>query len=111
MLRRLFGRRPPPEPVTLRLYTRPDCSLCDAMKAELARARTDPPFVLEEVDVSGDPVLEARHGLSIPVLEIGGRPAFEGRLTARDFERCFTRRLAEGDLPGAAGAGESRPDG
>jgi glutaredoxin len=111
MLRRLFQRRPPPPAVRLRLYTRPDCPLCDEMKAELARARTSRPFVLEEVDITADPRLEARHGLSIPVLEIGGRPAFKGRLTAGEFERRFERRLREGSLPPAGGGAESRADG
>lgn len=110
MLRRLFSRRPAPGPVRLRLYTRPDCPLCDEMKAELGRARTSRPFELEEVDIRGDAALEARHGLSIPVLEIGGRPAFKGHLTAREFERRFERRLRDlstEDLPPASGGGES----
>jgi glutaredoxin len=83
------------EPVELRLYTRADCPLCDTMKAELARARVRPPFRLVEIDVERDPELLARHGTSIPVLEIGGRPAFKGRLTAAEFERKYARRVVE----------------
>lgn len=108
------GRRSPARPdpaggasVELLLYTRPDCGLCEEMKAELKRARTARPFHLREVDISGDPELEAAHGRSIPVLEILGRAAFKGRLTAADFERVFARRLAEGERCGASeGASE-----
>jgi glutaredoxin len=77
------------------LYTRADCPLCDHMRAELARARVEPPFELEMVDITCDPQLEARHSLSIPVLEIDGRAAFKGRLTAQEFERKYARRVAE----------------
>lgn len=96
VLQALFARRRgPAAPVELRLYTRADCPLCDALKAELARARVHPPFRLVEVDIQGDPELVARHGDSIPVLEIAGRAAFKGRLTAAEFERRYARRVAE----------------
>jgi hypothetical protein len=103
-------RRRPAPPV--RLYTKPDCPLCVEMKAELARARVRPPFRLEEVDVSADPALLARHGLSVPVLEIGGRVAFKGRLDAASFAAKYARRVAEfraaGASPDPDAAGESR---
>jgi hypothetical protein len=96
----------------LTLYTRPGCHLCEVMKAEVARARAAPPFVLEEVDISGDAELEARHGLSIPVLAIEGRPAFKGRLTAEDFAAKLARRAREITAEASRGPrrrGESRP--
>ena len=82
-------------PLELVLYTRRDCPLCDAMKAELARARVHPPFRLREVDIELDAELLERHGRSIPVLEIDGRPAFKGRLTRAEFEQRYARRAAE----------------
>lgn len=85
----------PDTPVELVLYTKAHCPLCDEMKAELARARVVPPFRLREVDVEGDAELLRLHGLSIPVLEIGARPAFKGRLTVAEFERKYARRVAE----------------
>lgn len=93
-----------PGAVELVLYTKAGCCLCDAMKAELARARVSPPFRLVEVDIARDPELLARHGLSVPVLEIAGRPAFKGRLTVAEFERRYARRLAEIRAPGASRA-------
>ena len=94
-LRGWLARRRASAPVELRLYTKADCPLCEAMKAELARARVQPPFRLVEIDIERDPLLRERHGSSVPVLEIGGRAAFKGRLDAREFARKYARRLAE----------------
>ena len=96
MIARLLARwRRPSAPVELRLYTKRDCPLCDEMKAELARARVRPPYRLVELDIEGDERLLALHSRSIPVLEIAGRPAFKGRMTAREFERRYARRVSE----------------
>lgn len=81
--------------IPLVLYTRPGCHLCDEMKAEIARARPSRRFELREVDIDGDPALTERFGLSIPVLEIAGRVAFKGRLSASDFERKLARAASE----------------
>jgi hypothetical protein len=83
------------EPVPLVLYTKAGCCLCDEMKRELARSRTARPWRLEERDIERDPALFERFGRSIPVLEIGGRVAFKGRLTRGEFERKFARLAAE----------------
>jgi uncharacterized membrane protein len=53
------------------LYTREDCSLCDEVKADLAELQSVVPHRLVEVDVDSDPVLTARHGESVPVVEAG----------------------------------------
>ena len=87
-LRALFRRA---EPVELVLYSRPDCRLCEELKAELGRAKPSRPVQLREVNIAGDAELEERYGLSIPVLEIAGRVAFKGRMTASEFERKFDR--------------------
>lgn len=112
MFRRLLARLRGRRPLRLTLYTRADCPLCDEMKAELARVRGGPAFELEVLDIGGDPALEARHGLSIPVLAIEGRPAFKGRLTAGDLRAKLARRaqeIAAGASPARGGRGESRP--
>jgi thioredoxin-like negative regulator of GroEL len=85
-----------PEPLTVVLYTRERCCLCDAMKAAIEQARSADgvPFELREVDIDTDPALVERYGLSIPVLEIDGRAAFKGRLSAEAFTRKLARRAA-----------------
>ena len=89
------------EPLSVVLYTREGCCLCDEMKAAIERARADAagslarvPFELREVDIDTDPALVERYGLSIPVLEIDGRAAFKGRLSPEDLARKLARRAA-----------------
>lgn len=82
-----------PAPVTL--YTRRGCHLCEEMKAEIARAGRADEYALREVDIDTDPALAERFGRSIPVLEIAGRVAFKGRLTAPEFRRKLERALRE----------------
>ena len=99
ILSRWFGHRTgksAAESVPVMLYTKRVCPLCDEMKRELARARTPVRWKLETVEIDGDEELEARFGLSVPVLSILGRPAFKGRLTAEDFVRKLERRVGEG---------------
>jgi len=104
MLDRLFrkfreDRRRPSVPLVL--YTRPDCGLCEEMKAEIARARLSAPYTLEEVDISGDFELEARYGESIPVLHVAGRLAFKGRLSSPELEAKFARIVAQAKAQGS----------
>ena len=89
-----FGRKPA-RPVPLVLYTRAGCGLCEELKRELAHARVGREWQLTEVDIAADPALEERWGRSIPVLEIGGRLAFKGRMSAADFQRKFERLADE----------------
>jgi len=82
-------------PLELVLYTRQGCHLCDEMLAEIGRARLAGRVALREIDVDSDPALAERYGRSIPVLEIAGRPAFKGRLTAADLARKVERALRD----------------
>jgi len=75
---------------TVVLYGKPDCELCDEMKAVVDEVRRTTPFTLEIVDISGDPSLSAAYGLDIPVLTIDGRKAFKYRVEAA----ALRRRLA-----------------
>ena len=55
------------------LYGRPGCHLCEAMEAELAPHLQIIGLSLRQIDISGQPELEARYGLDIPVLACGGQ--------------------------------------
>jgi hypothetical protein len=83
------------EVLRLVLYTRPGCHLCDEMKAEITRARLGSSCALDEVDVDSDPALAGRYGVSIPVLELEGRPLFKGRCTAEELLRKVERARRE----------------
>lgn len=77
---------------TLTIYSRPGCHLCDEMKGVVKRAigPLADRVVLREIDISGDPDLEARYGIEIPVLLIDGRKAAKYRVTAEALARMLT---------------------
>lgn len=76
------------------LYTRPGCHLCEEAKAEMLAAGCGDEYVLEEINIETDPVLEEQYGWEIPVIVINGVKAFKYRLTAAEFKRKL-RRLAQ----------------
>jgi glutaredoxin len=70
------GARNGKAPVRVVLYHAPECHLCAAARRVLEAARAEQGFRLEEVDISGDPELEARYREWLPVVEIDGERAF-----------------------------------
>ena len=68
---------PSPDVPTLTLYGKPGCCLCDEAREAVGSVRGDLDFVLEEVDISLDPVLHCRYGERIPVLCVDGEEAFD----------------------------------
>ncbi|MFN6340517.1 MAG: glutaredoxin family protein [Cyanobacteriota bacterium] len=58
------------------LYTRRGCCLCEGLEERLREFL--PPEALRLVDVDGDPALQARYGLSVPVLAQAAREFPEG---------------------------------
>jgi glutaredoxin len=58
----------------LTLYSKPDCPLCDELKADLDVLREQFEFILEERDIEVDSVLFERYRYLIPVLDIEGGP-------------------------------------
>lgn len=58
-------------PLSLTLYTRPGCHLCDATLIEIERLRDTFPIDLRLVDITRDPGAHDRWWAEIPVVEIG----------------------------------------
>lgn len=56
---------------TLKLFSRPQCHLCELLLDEL-RPLLDATTAVEIVDISEDPDLMRRYGLRIPVLSCDG---------------------------------------
>ena len=54
------------------LYSRPGCHLCEVAKLQLRALQRTFPFALEEKNIEGDPELERRFLLEIPVVAIAG---------------------------------------
>jgi thioredoxin reductase (NADPH) len=58
---------------TLTLLGRSGCHLCMDMRAALHQWVARFPFSIHEIDINGNPELEARYGRDIPVLQAGER--------------------------------------
>ena len=78
------------------IYSRPDCHLCDEMKAIVEIVGRDVPFNLEQIDISQDPLLEVRYGLEVPVLEVNGKKAAKYRVGEEELRRILSARSATG---------------
>ena len=59
------------------LYSRKGCCLCEGLEERLREIL--PPDHLQVVDVDGDPVLQARYDLSVPVLARAGSVGQSGK--------------------------------
>lgn len=57
--------------LTVTLYTKKDCSLCDQAKADLKSLEEKNPHRLVEVDIESDPALVKAYGDQVPVIEAG----------------------------------------
>ena len=66
--------------VTVEIYSKTECSLCDDAKAVLDKVRADIPFELREIDIESDPELLQKYGEQIPVVFIEGFKAFKFRV-------------------------------
>lgn len=57
--------------LTVTLYTRRECHLCDQAKTDLESLQTRYPHRLVEIDIDSDPALQKAYLLEIPVIEVG----------------------------------------
>jgi uncharacterized membrane protein len=57
--------------LTVTLYSRPDCHLCEQAKADLAALQEKFPHRLVEMDIESDAALLSAYALEIPVVEVG----------------------------------------
>jgi len=78
--------------VTLTIYTRPGCHLCDVMKDTVRPIAAQAGLTLDEVDISADAALEARYGLDIPVLVVDGKKIAKYRVSAEEVRRAIAAR-------------------
>jgi hypothetical protein len=74
--------------VTVTLYGRPGCHLCDEARAQIVRI-ADGRIVLSEVDIESDDRLLASYLERIPVVELGGREVSELEFDADAFRAAL----------------------
>jgi len=78
------------------VYHAQGCHLCERVLEQLHALRDELSFSLREVDIGGDPALEAEYREWLPVVEIDGRRRFTYRLQADAFRRAVAQASAEG---------------
>jgi hypothetical protein len=80
--------------IELTIYTRDGCHLCHDMTSIVERVvrQMQPVPRIEEIDIGGDPVLEALYGREIPVLLVNGKKAAKYRITEEELRRLLDSR-------------------
>jgi hypothetical protein len=86
--------------IAITIYSRPGCHLCEVMKSVVEDVGRTIPLRIEEIDVSGDPALEARYGDEIPVLLVAGKKAAKYRVTEEELTRLLKARAGEAGKTG-----------
>jgi glutaredoxin len=82
--------------VSVVLYTRCGCHLCDDAQALLAKHRAQFNLAITEVDIDADPQLKARYDCCVPVVEIDGKVRFRGRVNERLLLRLLKAATTNG---------------
>lgn len=77
--------------MTVTVYTKPDCPLCEEAKEVLGRVRRRVPFDLEEINIVTDAALFERFRYDIPVVFIDGQKAFKHHLDEATVEHRLRR--------------------
>ena len=69
-------------PVSIVVYTREECHLCDEAEATIREIAEDEgvPVDIELVDVDTDEELREEYGERVPYVYVDGRPAFKFRV-------------------------------
>jgi len=78
--------------LTVTIYSRPGCHLCEDMKAVVANVARTIPLSIAEVDISTDAALEAQYGLEIPVLMVDGKKAAKYRVGEEELRKILAGR-------------------
>ncbi len=78
----------------VRIYSKPNCGLCDQARDVLERVRARIPFDLVEEDIRASPTLLAAYRYDIPVVIIDGLATFKHRLVEEEVEALLRQGTA-----------------
>ena len=73
------------------LYKAEGCHLCERAREQLVRLRDELGFDYAEVDICGDPQLEAEYREWLPVVEIDGERAFVYHVDSEGLRHKLSR--------------------
>ncbi len=93
LLTRLFHRLPRAEHLTFTVYTRAQCCCCHKALDVLKEAQERFGFVIEEVDVDGDPSLVAQFDTEVPVVALNGKVRFRGVVKPTLLDRLLRAEI------------------
>jgi glutaredoxin len=79
--------------IELILYTRNDCPLCHEMEEVIAAELPKFDAHIQRIEIDGDPGLEARFGIEVPVLFVNDRKAFKYRCTPAELHKRLMREV------------------
>jgi hypothetical protein len=82
--------------LTITLFSKQACGLCDKVKLELAHLASSYPHHLTEIDITQDPELFERYRFAIPVLRIGGQE-LRAPITAAALEAALESASSQED--------------
>ena len=80
--------------MTVTLYSKPGCHLCEEVREVLAEISTDQRFTIEEINVQSDAALFAAYRYAIPVVLVDGREIARGRIDPLALQRTLAGRAA-----------------
>ncbi len=78
--------------MTVTLYTRRGCHLCDAAKGVIDRARARVAFDYEECDIDADPEWLRLYNEEVPVIAIDGKKTFWYQVAEEDLVKKLAGR-------------------
>ena len=83
--------------VTVEIYSRPGCHLCQEMKVIVERVvrETHAAVEIQEIDIANNRDLEERYGLEIPVLLVNGKKAAKYRVSEKELTRILISKAGE----------------
>jgi len=77
--------------IELTLYTRNDCELCREMEEVIAGELPKFDARVQRIEIDGNPDLEAKFGIEVPVLFVNERKAFKYRCTPKELRKRLLR--------------------
>ena len=77
----------------LRIYSKPDCHLCDEAKAVLLKVAQEFDVSIEEINIEKDPDAYQKFRYDIPVIFLDDVKLFKHRVDADQLRRALRTRL------------------
>jgi len=81
--------RPPVEPISVTLFRKQGCGLCDQAEAMLRRISKRTPLQVTTVDIDSDEALQRRYFMEIPVVVVDGAEVARAPISERALADLF----------------------